>query len=107
VALAPWNTDKTWNDEVVPTLIIGGQSDTVAPVASHSIPFYNSLASPEKAYLELRGASHFFPQTPNATVSRFTVSWLKRFVDGDTRYTQFLCGATPADASAYRSTCPI
>ena len=27
----------------VPTLIIGGESDTVAPVSSHSIPFYNSI----------------------------------------------------------------
>jgi pimeloyl-ACP methyl ester carboxylesterase len=107
IPLAPWNTDKTWNDTTVPTLIIGGQSDTVAPVSTHSIPFYNSLASPEKAYLELRGASHFFPQTTNSTVSRFMVSWLKRFVDGDTRYVQFLCGATPTDASAYRNTCPM
>jgi pimeloyl-ACP methyl ester carboxylesterase len=107
IPLAPWNTDKSWGDTFVPTLIIGGQADTVAAPYSHSIPFYTSLASPEKAYLELAGASHFFPQSPNATVNRFMVSWFKRFVDGDTRYTQFICVPTPAGASQYRNTCPM
>lgn len=86
VPLAPWNTDKTWNTLQVPTLIIGGESDTVAPVASHSIPFYTSIpASAEKAYLELNNASHFFPQTVNTPTARQMVAWLKRFVDNDTR----------------------
>ena len=34
----PWNSDKTWSEIRVPTLIIGGESDTVAPVTSHSDP---------------------------------------------------------------------
>jgi len=107
IPLAPWNTDKSWSDDSVPTLIIGGQSDTVAPVASHSIPFYTSLASPEKAYVELAGASHFFPQTANSTVNRYMVAWFKRFVDGDTRYNEFICGSRPSGLSDFRSTCPV
>ncbi|MEV4620277.1 dienelactone hydrolase family protein [Asanoa sp. NPDC049573] len=108
IPLAPWNTDKTWSEVQVPTLIIGGESDTVAPVASHSIPFYNSIpASAEKAYLELNNASHFFPQTVNTPTGRQMVAWLKRFVDNDTRYEQFLCpGPSGSAIDEYRNTCP-
>ncbi|MGK5521392.1 alpha/beta hydrolase family protein [Micromonospora sp. URMC 107] len=108
VPLAPWNLDKTWSDLQVPTLIIGGESDSVAPVSSHSEPFYNSIpASAEKAYLELNGASHFFPQTVNTPTARQAVAWLKRFVDDDTRYEQFLCpGPSGFDIQEYRNTCP-
>jgi predicted dienelactone hydrolase len=109
VPLAPWNQDKSWPDDQVPTLIIGGESDTIAPVASHSIPFYNTIpASSEKAYLELNNASHFFPQTVNTLTGRLAVAWLKRFVDNDTRYDQFICpGPTGTAVSDYRDTCPL
>ncbi|MEU4382129.1 alpha/beta hydrolase family protein [Micromonospora echinofusca] len=108
VPLAPWNLDKTWSDVRVPTLIIGGESDSIAPVSSHSEPFYNSIpASSEKAYLELNGASHFFPQTVNTPTARQAVAWLKRFVDDDTRYEQFLCpGPSGSAVQEYRNTCP-
>ncbi|GAA3532952.1 lipase [Nonomuraea rosea] len=108
VPLAPWNLTKSWSGIRVPTMIIGGESDTVAPVSSHSEPFYTSIpSSAEKAYLELNGASHFFPQTTNTTMAKSMVAWLKRFVDDDTRYEQFLC--PPPSGSAieeYRNTCP-
>jgi predicted dienelactone hydrolase len=108
VPLAPWNTDKTWSEIRVPTLIIGGESDSVAPVSSHSIPFYNSISQTEKAYLELNGASHFFPQSVNTLTGRLAVAWLKRFVDNDTRYEQFLCpGPTGTSVEEYRATCPM
>jgi predicted dienelactone hydrolase len=109
VPLAPWDLTKSWSDLRVPTLIIGGESDTVAPVASHSIPFYNSIpASAEKSYLELNNASHFFPQTVNTPTGRQAVAWLKRFVDDDTRYDQFICpGPSGSAIDEYRSTCPI
>jgi predicted dienelactone hydrolase len=109
VPLAPWNTDKSWSELRVPTLIIGGESDTIAPVASHSIPFYTSIpASAEKAYLELNNASHFFPQSTDTWTAVQMTSWLKRFVDDDTRYDQFICpGPSSTSISDYRSTCPI
>lgn len=109
VPLAPWNADKTWSELQVPTLIIGGESDTVAAVSSHSIPFYNSIpASAEKSYLELNNASHFFPQTTNTPTAVQAVAWLKRFVDNDTRYDQFICpGPSGTAISDYRSTCPL
>ncbi|MEU6077236.1 alpha/beta hydrolase [Micromonospora sp. NPDC047074] len=108
VPLAPWNLDKSWSDVRVPTLIVGGETDSIAPVSSHSEPFYTSIpASSEKAYLELNGASHFFPQTVNTPTARQAVAWLKRFVDDDTRYEQFLCpGPSGLAIEEYRHTCP-
>lgn len=108
VPLTPWNTDKTWGEVRTPTLVIGAENDSVAPVGSHSIPFYNSIpASAEKAYLELNGASHFAPNSTNTTIGVSSVAWLKRFVDDDTRYDQFLCPRPSGTAiSDYRDTCP-
>ena len=109
VPLAPWNLTKSWSTLRVPTLIIGGESDTIAPVSSHSEPFYNSIpAAAEKSYLELNNASHFFPQSTNTPTGRQAVAWLKRFVDDDTRYDQFICpGPSGSAIEEYRSTCPV
>jgi predicted dienelactone hydrolase len=109
VPLAPWNATKSWSSLRVPTLIVGGESDSIAPVSSHSIPFYNTIPSAtEKAYLELNNASHFFPQTTNTFTARLAVAWLKRFVDNDTRYDQFICpGPSSVSVSDYRNTCPL
>jgi hypothetical protein len=83
----------------------------VAPVATHSIPFYNSLdAASEKTYVELAGATHFAPSSPNTTTAWYAIAWLKEFVDNDDRYEQFLCGAgtgTEATVDDYRTTCPL
>jgi len=109
VPLAPWNLTKSWSGVRVPTLIIGGESDSVAPVSSHSELFYSSIpASAEKAYLELNNASHFFPQSTNTPTGRQMVAWLKRFVDDDTRYDPFICpGPSGLAIQEYRSTCPL
>jgi predicted dienelactone hydrolase len=110
IPLTGWDTRKSFSTNRVPTLVVGAQADLVAPVASHSIPFYNSLsASYEKAYLELAGASHFAPNSDNTTIAKYSISWLKRFIDNDTRYDQFLCpGPTFSLAvSDYRNSCPL
>jgi pimeloyl-ACP methyl ester carboxylesterase len=109
IPLTGWHTDKTWSEVTVPTLVVGADNDTVAPVAQHSEPFYTSLPSTlDKAYLELKNASHSAPTSANTTVAKYSISWLKRFIDNDTRYDQFLCPA-PAPSpliSEYRDTCP-
>lgn len=109
IPLTAWNLDKTWPEVRTPTLVVGADGDTVAPVASHSEPFYTSLpGSLDKAYLELKGATHNAPNTSNTTIAKYSVSWLKRFIDSDTRYEQFLCplpqpGPTVVE---YRGNCP-
>jgi predicted dienelactone hydrolase len=106
--LQPWNLDKSWSEIRVPTLIIGAQNDSVASVTSHAEPFYNSIpASAEKAYMELRGASHFVSTSSNTPTARQMIAWLKRYVDDDTRYEQFICPPPGGTAiSEYRHTCP-
>jgi alpha-beta hydrolase superfamily lysophospholipase len=108
VALQPWHTDKTWGGVDVPTMIIGAENDTIAPVSSHSIPFYTSLSgAPEKAYGEINNAGHLIANTDDDWQGRLMVSWLKRYVDEDARYDAFLCPAPSSlNLSDYRDTCP-
>ncbi|MFG3343843.1 alpha/beta hydrolase family protein [Streptomyces sp. NPDC048018] len=110
IPLTAWNTDKTWPEISTPTLIVGADADTIAPVATHSEPFYESLpASLDKAYLELNGATHFTPNSSDTTIAKYSVSWLKRFIDDDTRYDQFLCPLPRPSLTIeeYRGTCPL
>ncbi|MEU8656979.1 poly(ethylene terephthalate) hydrolase family protein [Actinoplanes philippinensis] len=109
VPMTPWHGTKSWTTVRVPTLIIGAENDTVAPVSSHAEPFYTSLtAAPDKAYLELNNATHSAPtEGGSVTVAKYSLSWLKRFIDNDTRYDQFLCPAPSGTAiQEYRDTCP-
>lgn len=111
VPLTPWHLSSSFGSVQAATMIIGGDSDSIAPVWAHSIPIYSSVpSSSEKAYLEMRNEGHFFPTSYDTTVGRYMLSWFKRFVDSDTRYEQFLCPPprtgffTPF--SDYRDTCP-
>ncbi len=102
VALTPWNTDKTWSRVTEPVMIVGGENDTVAPVVTHSIPFYNSLSG-SKSYVELNGEGHLFSLSPEPTTSRALVSWFKRWLSNDTRFTPFTCGFTGPAISGFRT----
>ena len=108
IGLTPWNLSKSFGRVTVPTLVIGAENDNIASVRTHSEPFFQSLpSSPGKAYLELNNASHFAPNTPNTTIAKSSISWLKLFVDNDTRYQQFVCPGPGVGAavSEYRDTC--
>jgi predicted dienelactone hydrolase len=109
VPLTPWDLQKNFAEVQTPTLIIGAQSDTIAPVRTHSERFAASLSggAADSAYLELSGASHFAPNIPNATISSMSVAWLKRFVDGDTRFEQFLCPGPSTGVRQYDVECPL
>jgi predicted dienelactone hydrolase len=109
IPLTGWHTTKNWSTVRVPTLVVGAEDDSIAPVSSHSEPFYTSLPSTlDKAYLELNNASHFAPNSSNTTIAKYSISWLKRFIDNDTRYEQFLCPAPGRSTliEEYRDTCP-
>lgn len=107
IPLTGWNTRKNFSSVRVPTMVIGAENDSIAPVSTHSIPFYISLP-PEKAYLELNNASHFAPNSSNTTIAKYSITWLKRFIDNDTRYEQFICPppSVSLTISDYRDTCP-
>ncbi|HET6855861.1 MAG TPA: alpha/beta hydrolase [Streptomyces sp.] len=109
IPLTGWNTDKTWPELRTPTLVVGADGDSIAPVSSHSEPFYQSLpGSLDKAYLELNNATHFTPNSANTTIAKYSISWLKRFIDNDTRYEQFLCPLPRPSLTIeeYRGNCP-
>jgi triacylglycerol lipase len=95
VPLAPFSSTKTFATPV-PQFIVGGERDDVAPVAQHSIPFFNGLpvATP-RVYAALRAEDHFFPNeaAPNQPTGKFQLAWIKRFADNDARYDQFLNAA--------------
>jgi len=104
--LTPWSSDKNFSNLQVPTGYLACQDDTVAGNADHSLNFYNRMpASTPKGYYELRGETHFCPQstTNNPVIGKYLVAWMKRFVDNDTRFSPFLSGALPnADLSSGR-----
>ncbi|MFB4320194.1 dienelactone hydrolase family protein [Actinomadura sp. 21ATH] len=109
IPLAPWHTDRNWQDVRVPTMIIGAGNDFIAGVGTHAEPFYQNLtAAPEKAYLELNDAGHMTFISPHTTTAKYAIAWMKRYVDDDTRYDRFLCPAPEPDRNIqeYRDTCP-
>jgi dienelactone hydrolase len=108
IALAPWNTSENFSANRVPSAIIGGSVDTIAPVSSHSIPFYNSMTRNEKLLCVISGAGHFFPQEnpPNQPASYLQLSWAKRFGDGDLRYGPIL-NPRPSDCGTWANTGPF
>jgi dienelactone hydrolase len=110
IPMAPWDQTKNFSTDTVPTLIVAAQNDSVAPVNQHARVFYNSLPNaPAKMYLELAGASHNATNSANTTQAQYEVAWLKRFVDNDTRYTQFICPTpgTSSTISTVLNTCPF
>jgi esterase/lipase len=113
IPMAAWDlVNKDFGGVRSPALVLAGESDVVAPNAEHSFPFYQTIGASEKALVNLESGSHFFPTGDNPIQSRMMVSWLKRWVDEDIRYTQFLCpgptvGGLFAQVQEYRSTCPM
>jgi dienelactone hydrolase len=113
IPLAPWHTGSNdFNQISTPTLIIACENDGTAPVNSHASPFYNRIpASTDKAYLEINNGGHSCANgggSNGGLLGKYGVSWMKRFIDKDTRYNQFLCGPNHASNSAiseYRETC--
>ncbi|TMQ90652.1 alpha/beta hydrolase [Actinomadura soli] len=109
VPLAPWSTAHDWKDVKVPTMIMAADGDLIAPAGTMAETFYASLtAAPEKAYLELQNALHITFISPNATIAKYAIAWMKRFVDNDVRYERFLCPEPKAGGAIaeYRGTCP-
>lgn len=113
IALEPYNSSKGFSTVTVPQLIIGADSDNLAPIGTYATPMYNSLpGTTKKAYAVLNNATHFTSNKTDERVGRYGVAWAKLFVDGDTRYSTFLCGVdstayqTSARFDSYQSNCP-
>ncbi|GJM13476.1 MAG: hypothetical protein DHS20C12_18790 [Pseudohongiella sp.] len=108
IPFTPWQPDGDFGAVAVPTLVIAGEVDTIAPVDVHALPHFQSL--PEgipKMYLEVKDGNHFIANTdtgdrlaPNIDVhdlvGGMAVAWLKLFVDGDESYRDLVFGEMPA-----------
>lgn len=116
VTFAPWNSSTNFSSVRQPAFIFACENDSVASVSSHASPFYNSLpSSNKKAFAEVNNGSHSCandPRNNSGVLGKYGVSWMKRFMDNDTRFDPFLCGAPHQQQlqttvfSEYRSTCP-
>ena len=106
VAFEPWDI-FTFSAQRVPSMIIGVSDDWIAGVGSHAEVFYGQIPA-EKYYVEISSGGHFVGASDNGIQTANTVAWLKRWVDNDTRYDQFLCPAPPtAGVAETRQTCPL
>jgi triacylglycerol lipase len=114
IPLAPWNIGgNDFNDINVPTMIMACENDLVAPTGIHASPFYNRIPSrTDKTYVELNNGNHSCANggagRNNPLLSTYGLSWMKRFLDKDRRYNQFLCGPNHEanrGISEYRDTC--
>jgi dienelactone hydrolase len=94
-ATDPNATTPAYPSMTTPTLIITSQKDDVAPPAQMGKPAYDSIpAATPKQYLELKGADHFVGQrTPNATIRVAATAFLKRYLDGNSSYAEYICPA--------------
>ena len=81
----------------------------MAPLATGPGEVPTPEASALPMYLELAGASHTATNHANTTQAQYEIPWLKRFIDNDTRYTQFLCPtpSTSSTISSINNTCPF
>ncbi len=112
IGLASWHQDGSWPEITVPNLQIGIADDVIAPTFMHVIPFHRSIpATTPKAYIEYPSGGHFATNVYTQRNMASVLTWLKRFVDNDTRYAQFICpgpaALTAGEFSTYSSSCPF
>lgn len=114
IPLAPWNIlSSNFSGINAATLVVACELDAIAPVYQHARPFYNSIPSTvPKAFLEINNGDHLCVMNGDQfedVLGKYGVAWMKRFLDEDHRYDQFLCGPNHEgdwDISDYSSSCP-
>ncbi|HTI27962.1 MAG TPA: ricin-type beta-trefoil lectin domain protein [Kutzneria sp.] len=108
VALAPFSPSQNMATDTVPTMVIGGQNDTVVTPSYVDSLYATMPAATPSDFAQIAGADHVYYTHPNNVEMKLLIPWLKTFVDNDTRYTQFLCPTLPdpGTISAYRPKCP-
>ncbi|WP_235002646.1 RICIN domain-containing protein [Actinacidiphila paucisporea] len=94
--------------DTVPTLVIGGQNDTVVTPSYLSGLYATLPGTTQSGFAQIAGADHVYYTRPNNVEMKLLIPWLKLFVDSDTRYSPFLCPALPdpSAVSIYQPKCP-
>lgn len=115
-AMEPWNTDTSYPNDTVPTLIFAGTSDGLAGPPMPQNQYQSIPATTPKILYEINNGSHYVSTSPTnsstdmapdsastGNVARFGLSWLKVYLECDTRFRQFLT-VKPADSAEFDST---
>jgi dienelactone hydrolase len=94
---APWSlTTKNFPTLKVPTMLMACQGDVIAPVSGHADRFWRSFNKSFPAvFVEYANTDHFCTTAmandeTQASLGKVGVAWMKRFIDGDTRYSKFV-----------------
>jgi dienelactone hydrolase len=110
IGLAPGSPvgNTTMATDHVPTMIVGGQKDSVVTPTYLNNLYATAPAATQTDFVQIAGADHVYYTHPNNIEMKVLIPWLKTFVDGDSRYTQFLCPKLPdpSGISLYRPKCP-
>lgn len=92
VGLAPWAPDGTGVQ--VPTLLLCGSSDTVAPCSMAEGAYSAIPSSTPKVMIAISGSTHFdwFAPTDagNGTSGKYALAFQKVYLEGDQRWKPFL-----------------
>ncbi len=116
-AAIPFNAGGVPNADfsavAVPTLVIAGEIDRLAPVNNHAWSHYQTLTNAmPRMYMEVKGGNHFIANNaevenerlrPNVDVhdlvGGMAVAWLKLFLDGEEEYRELLFGEMPSETT--------
>jgi dienelactone hydrolase len=102
VSFAAWNPTGGETNRV-PALMFEGTADALA--AGMSDAFYSAIpAATPKMLFEVDGANHMLANDPaneDGLIGLYALSWLKVFVEGDTRYRPLLTAPAPDRASKF------
>jgi hypothetical protein len=92
IAIMPWGPADMGS--TVPTLIICGSSDGVAPCTSHGTPAYASIApSVPKMRVTVSGGHNGQPGVGAASAGAYALVFQKVFLEGDERWRPLLVAA--------------
>lgn len=107
ISLCGWASGGNFAKMEVPSLLFAGTADNTASAASHTNRFYMQIPEDTKKLIyNVQGGAHSVANNPSSqqgAIGRIGLSWLKLFLEGDTRYEQFL-KEKPASAADFRST---
>ena len=96
IPFTPWQPEGVFDQITVPTLVIAGAADRIAPVAAHGWPHYQSIPfTTTRVFLEVAGGDHFIANSgadDRAMLGRYAIAWLRLYLDGDERYREFIFG---------------
>jgi dienelactone hydrolase len=116
MGIEPWNPNTTYPMDTVPTLMFAGTADGLAGPPMPQDQYMSIPSTTPKTLLEFQGGTHYVATSPTnsgtdmapdttstGTVARFGLSWMKVFLECDTRFRPFLL-VKPSDAAEFDTT---